>query len=349
MLAIVSLTIGGADLSLQLKRFFPEAICYGKYGQENGIILIKKPMKEWLQEKFNQYDQWIFIMATGIVVRSLNNLLNHKSQDPAVLVMDEKGDYVISLLSGHLGGANQLARRIAYLMGAQPVITTSSDVQGLLAVDELAMDMGLALFDYDRALKVTSDLVNGKSVGFWSEEKTQVPKGYQTYWGRDGWRCLQEDLLQGRLASFVAMSDKPVDLDYPFVQLYPQRLVVGIGCKKNTPKESIRSGILKMIEAEGYSRYAISQISSAWVKRDEIGIMSLASEWKISFATYTKEAILQVADDFDGSQFVEKTIGVPCVSEPCGYLAANGGECLVPVIKKNGMTLSLWRKKEGKV
>lgn len=347
MLAIVSLTQGGADLSMELKRIFPQAVCFGKYGEADGIIPIDKPFKDWLKNEFDRYSQWIFVMATGIVVRSVSGLLVHKSQDPAVVVMDEKGEFAISLISGHLGGANQLARRIAEAICATPVITTSSDVQGLMAVDELANDLGAALFDFDAALLVTADLVNGKSVGLWAEAPIPLPKGYKGYWGKAGWHCMEGDLRTKKLASFVCVSDQKISSDFSYVQVYPQQLVIGIGCKKNTAAETIRAGIQEMVEEEGYSIHAVGLLASAWIKFEETGIRRVASDLKIRFSAYNREPILAVSHQFEGSAFVETTIGVPCVSEPCGFLASDCGECLVPVVKKNGMALSLWKKEEG--
>lgn len=344
MLAIASLTKGGASLSMELKEIFPEAVCFGKYGEVNEVIPIDKPFMDWLREEFDHYSQWILIMSTGIVVRSLCGLLVHKSQDPAVVVMDEKGEFAIPLLSGHLGGANQLARRIANATDAKAVITTSSDVQGLLAVDQLAHKMDFALYDFDSALRVTADLVNGKSVGIWTERPIAIPKGYAAYWGEDGWKFLKQDVLSGKLSSFVYVSDKKIHLEFPHVQVYPQNLVVGIGCKKHTTAEAIREGIQEMVEAAGYSIHAVKTLASAWIKRNETGIKQAAKDWGIDFSTYNRESILAVAHRFEGSAFVEETIGVPCVSEPSGYLESDCGVCLVPVVKKNGMTLSLWEK-----
>jgi len=347
MLAIASLTQGGADLCMELKKAFPKAVCFGKYGEAKGIIPIDKPFKDWLKEEFDHYSQWIFVMATGIVVRSVSSLLVHKSQDPAVVVMDERGEFAISLISGHLGGANQLARRVAGAISATPVITTSSDVQGLLAVDELADELDAALFHYDAALLVTADLVNGKTVGLWAETPISLPKGYEGYWGEAGWQCMEEDLLTKKLASFVCLSDRTISSVFSYVQIYPQELVLGIGCKKNTAAEVIRAGIQEMVEEEGYSIHAVGSLASAWIKFEEMGIRRVASDLKIRFSVYDRKTIRTVSHRFEGSAFVETTIGVPCVSEPCGFLASDGGECLAPVVKKNGMALSLWKKGEG--
>lgn len=348
MLAIVSLTKGGALLSKRILAFYPQAVCFGKYHDAEGIQDFPGRFTTWLSEEFNQYDQWIFIMATGIVVRTIAPHLKHKSQDPAVVVIDEKGQNVISLLSGHLGGANALTRDLARHLSSNPVITTASDVGGLLAVDELAKQRGLYLFDFEKAKIVTAHLVNKKALGIYATLKLDMsmPKGYEEFCGKSGWRKLEAKLENGEIASFIYIGDEKISSKHTYVQLFPRKLVVGIGCRKKTEASLIEAGILDMVTRAGFSIAGIQSIASAWIKGAEAGIISVSDKWEIPFLTYDRQEIAGVADHFEGSEFVRKTIGVPCVSEPCGFLASQGGKCLVPVIKKDGMTLSLWQIKE---
>ena len=130
---------------------------------------------EFISKIFHEYDILVFIMASGIVVRSIANLIINKTQDPGILVMDEKGKYVISLLSGHLGGANDAARLLSEKIGSEPVITTASDVIGSMAVDNLAMLLGCEIDNMSTAKEITSNIVNGYKIGIFTEIPINFP------------------------------------------------------------------------------------------------------------------------------------------------------------------------------
>lgn len=315
MLAIVTLTTGGFSLAKKINEKL-----------EAEIFFKPKPFKAEIHRIYETYDSILFIMATGIVVRTLAPVLGHKSEDPAVVVMDEKGEFAISLLSGHLGGANQLAENLGRLMGAKPVITTASDVNGLLSVDMLAKKYGHILTDYDGARDVTSLLVDGKpikTIGFTVDEKGYSHTG----------------------EGIVYLSHEKENFDVPSVQLIPRNLVLGIGCRRGTSLEDLESLIVRVMIENNLDLNAISKIASAWVKSDENGLIELSNKLNVPFVTYEKEEISGVSQLFDSSEFVEKTIGIGNVSEPCGYLASDMGRCLVKKIKHQGITLSIWENK----
>lgn len=348
MLAIVSLTKGGASLATEIKKYYPDANFFGKQVAEGSQESIPGRFTDWIAEHFHYYDQWIFIMATGIVVRAIADLLIHKSKDPAVVVMDEKGNFAIPLVSGHLGGANDLARELAEKIKAIPVITTASDVRGVVSVDELAKHNNLLLCDYEGAKRVTADLVNGKGIGVFARQPIQakIPAPYQLFVGDQGWRTMEEKLRNGEISCFLYIGDESVSFPYSFVQLYPRNLIVGIGCRKGTDLSVIEAGLSNMMDLAGFTSKGIGAVATAWVKAEEPGILKLADRLQATMQIFTHDEIKNVSNQFDGSDFVEKTIGVSCVSEPCGYLGSERGECLVPIVRKHGMTLSLWRKLE---
>lgn len=316
MIAVITLTKGAYDQGLKLK----EKISCDIFHQP-------KPFKDKVKELFLTYDQLIFIMATGIVVRTIGPLLEHKSKDPAVLVMDEKGHHVISLLSGHLGGANQLTLEIAELMKSDPVITTSSDLNDVLSIDMFAEKYDLLLKDYEGAKVVTSFLVNGDDVN--------VIGGHFT----------EKQYVHSNGIANVFIGHLSFDSVLPAVQLYPKNLVLGIGCKRNTSYQELMAFIQETMAAYHLDIKCVKKLCSAWVKADEKCLIAMSSSLEIPFETYSQEEILKVAMDFEGSHFVMDTLGVPCVSEPTGYLGSDYGTCLVKKIKKSGMTLSIWEKK----
>ena len=350
MLAVISLTRGGARQAKRVKKIIPEADCYAKFDLDDEDLLpFEKQFSELAAVCFESYSEIVFIMATGIVVRTIAPMLKHKSKDPAILVMDEQGQFIIPLVSGHLGGANKKAMELAKLLQAIPVITTASDVCGLMAVDELAKEKSLFLSDFDGAKHVTADLVNGKPVGIFSHHSFDyaLPSEYEKFEGKPGWQDLEKKLKSGAIVSFIMIGDEKFYSDYTHVQLYPRKVCLGIGCRRGIGMEKLEQEALKMLDQAGIAKEGVGVLATAWVKADETGILALADSWKAEMEVFHKEEILEIADRFSGSDFVQETIGVPCVSEPCGYLSAKGGRCMVPVQKNNGMTLSLWQRKEG--
>ncbi|MCH4888264.1 cobalt-precorrin 5A hydrolase [Acidaminobacter sp. JC074] len=313
MLAVISLTKGGLEQAEKLKAL---KACH--------VFHKPKPFKEEVLRIYRDYDQILFIMATGIVVRTLGPVLGHKSSDPAVLVMDEKGKHVISLLSGHLGGANALTHEIAGLLNSVPVITTSSDTNNLLSVDMLAEKNGWLLRDFEGAKKVTALLVDGHKIHTHNFKVDE--KAYDDQNG-DG---------------LVYLGHKDMTFDKPNVRLIPKNLVLGIGCRKNTPYHILEAFIMVVLREHGFEKEAVSKITSAWVKKDENCLNVLSEAWQIDFETYDKDQLLSVETLFESSEFVKETIGVGCVSEPSGYLGSDKGSCLLHKIKKQGMTLSIW-------
>src|SRR3990167_2187354 len=169
MLAIFALTKNGIVLGRRLSQ---------KMGAD--LFANPKDFKKSVKYAFEKYDGLIFIMATGIVVRTIAPLLKNKAEDPAVVVLDEKGKYVISLLSGHLGGANDLAKRIARLIGAKPVITTATDVNNLPCIEDIAERFNLAIEDFKKSKIVNSAIVNGRPVAFVDEDakRREAIKGF---------------------------------------------------------------------------------------------------------------------------------------------------------------------------
>jgi len=227
-------------------------------------------------------------------------------------------------LSGHLGGANALSLRLAKLTGGTAVITTASDVNGLLAIDMLALKYRLVLEDFDGARDVTAVLVDGgkvQTIGLDINEKGYVSD-------------------KGDAVLYVGHEKK--SFDQVSVHLKPKNLILSMGCRRDTTFDVLLAFVESTLMTEGYSVKCVEKVASAWVKSDEKGLIKLSKHLDIPFDTFDRDDILEVSNQFEQSDFVFKTIGVPCVSEPCGYLASNRGRCLINKRKHNGMTLSLW-------
>ena len=279
--------------------------------------------EEWAARAFSRSDGLIFVGATGIAVRSIAPHLRHKSSDPAVVVVDEGGQFVIPILSGHLGGANDLARELAALTGAVPVITTATDVNGVFAVDQWARRQGIIVCNPERILSVSSRLLAGETVGFFSAWPIagELPAGL----------CL------------VSREDAQVVLDLccpkeNALWLCPKRVRVGMGCRRGTPVAALCALLEEVLIQEGIPKRAVSALCTIDLKKDEPGLQELARELGIPLTTYSAQELAQVPGDFTPSPFVEQITGVDNV---CERAALACGGTLLRHKTKDGVTVAL--------
>jgi cobalt-precorrin 5A hydrolase len=338
-IAILTVTQGGFDQAKRIKQHLPSAKIYTKeFFLEPGMSLL-----------FEKYKVLLFIMATGIVVRSIAPFIKHKSVDPAVLVMDEKGKFVISLLSGHLGSANEWAAKIAGITLGEAVITTASDVNGILAIDMLAKKLGCTFTDFETVKTLTAKKLQGEKIAIQTkwELPEQITKEYPLY--EESLKDTEnlKNISQNQIEGLVYIGyKKPESRAVPVVWLRPKCLVIGIGCKKQTPYALLKTFVEETFKEKGLAIDSIAAVATVDLKKEEPAILALTKELGLSLAIFSNQQIKEVEHLFEGSDFVEKSIGIRAVSEPAGYLASNKGECVVSVIKRDGMTLSVWEKKD---
>ena len=276
-----------------------------------------------INEKFSQYDGHIFIMASGIVIRKIAGLIGTKDKDPAVLLIDEGKHFVISLLSGHLGGANELTHSLANILKLVPVITTSSDVTGKIAVDTISQKLNAELEDLKSAKDVTSLIVNGQKVNILLPKNVKVSDKNSA----DG---------------FILVSNKK---NIKYTRIYPKNLILGIGCKKNTKAEDILSAIENCLDKNNLDIKSVKKIATVDVKENEQGLINAAKFLNLDLEIVSRDKIKKIQNQFEGSDFVEKTIGVRAVSEPVALLSSVGnGKFLVMKEKYNGITISIYEE-----
>ena len=287
------------------------------------LIVINERVPILLEKTFNKYDLHIFVAATGAVVRIIEGKFKSKDTDPAVITIDDHANFVISLLSGHLGGANEECKKIANGIGAIPVITTASDVGGKIAVDTLSQKIKAKLNDLDGAKRVTSLIVNGENVSL------HLPKN-----------IVNHD--ENSAGAIIVSNRKNIEIS----KIIPQNIFIGIGCKRGVSKEHIIEKLKYAMDKQNLELSAIKMAASAWVKSDEIGLIEAMEELGIPIKFFDKEEILKVEDLVEErSEFVKKHIGVYGVSEPCAFLASSGkGAFLAKKIKLDGMTLSIFEE-----
>ena len=278
----------------------------------------------WAERAFSRSQGLIFVGAAGIAVRAIAPHLRHKSTDPAVVVVDEGGQFVIPILSGHLGGANDLAREIAALTGAVPVITTATDVNGVFAVDQWARRQGLVVCDPERILPVSSRLLAGETAGFFSAWPIagEPPHGL----------CMasRED------AQVVLDLHRPKEA---VLWLCPKGVRVGMGCRRGTSAAALRSLLEEVLAQEGIPEQAVCALCTIDLKKDEPGLQELAGELDVPLTTYSAQELARVPGAFTPSLFVEQVTGVDNVCERAALAA--GGALLRKKTAKDGATVAL--------
>ncbi|GMQ55664.1 cobalt-precorrin 5A hydrolase [Vallitalea sediminicola] len=343
--ALITLTHGGLQLAEKLRKYNSQIDVFThRKSQYDYVKLIELPLRNNIKQLMDDYDMLVFIMATGIVVRLIAPYIKHKSIDPGVIVIDEQGDYVISLLSGHLGGANEYTRKLAEFLQAHPVITTASDVNNTMAVDILAMKLNCYIDDFEDAKIVTSHIVNGDNIGIISNRdiNMDLPNQFITIHNDKIIQSIDKYNIKG----LIVIDSNKILVNIPIAYLHKKDIILGIGCKRGKTRDEITKELMPLLHKKDININRISRISTVEVKKDEIGIIELARTLKIPMDIISLDSIREIQNLFDGSDFVEKTIGVTCVSEPCGYLSSNQGECILNKVKANGITISLWKDKE---
>lgn len=302
------------------------------------LIHRPKPFHAWIREHFHSLDALIFIGAMGIIVREIAPFLENKQTDPAVVVLDEKGQYVISVLSGHLGGANELTRQLAKNLGASAVITTASDVNEKLAIDVFAQKNSLYISSMEQAKHCAAAIV----------ANTPVSISLDTGGKIDG-RIPEELSADPPQAGFqVIVSPYRKAQEENVLHLIPQAFVLGIGCKKGTAAETIRVRVSEELQALQIDPHSIYGIATINLKKEEPGLLAFAKELQTRLFFYRAEELQAVEGAFTPSAFVKQITGVENVCERAAMLLAETKgmkkieECRVlPKTAKNGVTVSI--------
>lgn len=323
-IAIISVTSRGDVISQKLKSKF-DAVLFKR------LDVKKIGIKNIVKDVIKVYDAIIFISSTGIAVRTCADYLTSKDKDPAILVIDSTAKFVISLVSGHLGGANELTLKVSKLLSAIPVITTATDNMKIEAPDVIAKNNKLVIDNLKDAKEISSLLVEGKKVAFVDLKNViAIPKGYEG------------ELKATSGLVYVTHNLKDDFKDYSgqtILKLIRRDAVLGIGCKKNFDISEMKVKVLKLLNEYNIDYRAVKIISTVEIKKDEKAILSLADYFKAQFITCSLDDIKKVQSKYEGSDFVEKSIGVRSVCEPCVELA--GAEPITNKIKLQGMTVCI--------
>lgn len=268
-------------------------------------------LKEWTEQAFSSSQSIIYVGAVGIAVRAIAPFINSKLTDPAVIVVDELGKYIIPVLSGHIGGANQIALNIKSILGAssEAVITTATDVEKKFAIDVWAMEHGLKIYDKSGIKYIAGKLLRGEEVSMGSDVVITN-------------RCDEEATL--KLISPVT---------------------IGIGCRKGATKEQINSLLDKVLEENGIIKSAISCIASIDIKANEAGIIAVANKLEVPFVTFSAKELEKVPGEYSESQFVMDNVGVGSVCARSAMAACldryDSAELLMDKVAMDGVTVAI--------
>jgi cobalt-precorrin 5A hydrolase / precorrin-3B C17-methyltransferase len=281
--------------------------------------------------EWNRGNQLIFIMATGIVVRTIAPLLESKQADPAVVVLDENGSYAISLTGGHIGGANELARKVAEVVGGKPVITTASDVSGLPAIDLWAQGQNLIVEDMKRVAVAGTKLLNSGSLSVYTEVILDLPDPFQLTRDTE----LADVLVTDRIDVGAQQGKKLI--------LRPRNLVAGIGCNSKTSPEEIESAVQTVLQDQHLAFLSLATVATVDKKGDEPGLVAFCQRHSLPLRVFTADE-LNAVPGVTISDAARKAIGANAVAEPSAILALEGkGDLIVPKQKIGNVTVAIAR------
>lgn len=338
-------------------------------------VSMRETVKACVDTYFGQVDAIVFVTASGIAVRSVAEHLAHKSEDPAIVCMDECGKHVISLVSGHAGGANALTQMLADVIWATPVITTATDVEGSFSIDDYAREHNLVVTDWTKAKAISAEVLAAGAEPVWIEEpavtqgeekraceirKEQKSTGIDV--GKienDG--CKNEvdgcgnriNVKRLQIGSHqVIITPKDVPVDAQTLQLIPRCIVAGVGCKKGIPADKIEHAVQDAFAKAGLRMEALCAVSSIDLKKEEAGLLEFCETRNVPFETYAAEELQAVPGTYSASEFVSGVTGVDNVCERSAVKYAsehdmNQGEQLLGRQAKHGELLIRKQAQDG--
>jgi cobalt-precorrin 5A hydrolase len=324
--SVLAITKNGIKIGENLKKVFPDwnVFAPSKLTTETvGITWYSEPTTEKLVELFKNNNALICIFSLGAVIRLIAPYLKDKKTDPAVIVIDDKTNFVISVLSGHIGGANELTKEIAEKLGALPVITTAADVNKTIAVDLVGREFNWKIDDDSTVTKISAHMVNEEPIGVFQEagEKKwnkKLPKNVMIYEN-------MEDLKKSNSKAHLIISDKIIDkeISKESVIYRPPSLVIGIGLHWDTSKDTIKEGIKFCLEKFKLSSKSITKLVSIKKPEDVQGLIDLGKEMGIPVEYVNREDLAEISAP-NPSETVKAFEGTASVSEAAAIKISQG-------------------------
>ena len=328
--SLLAITKNGLKIGEKLKKLFPDWKIFAPSklsNGNNGVIWYSEPTSEKIIELFKSSNALICLFSLGAVIRLIAPHLKDKKTDPAVIVIDDKMNFVISVLSGHIGGANELTEEIAEKLGAISVITTAADVNKTIAVDLVGREFNWKIDGDSTVTKISAHMVNEESIGIFQDagEKNwykKLPKNVVIYEN-------MEDLRKSNSKACLIISDKIIDDDIikESVIYRPPSLVIGIGLHWDTSKETIREGVETCLEKFKLSSKSIAKLVSIKKPQDVQGLIDLGKEMGIPIEYVDREDLAEISAP-NPSETVKAFEGTASVSEAAA-IKVSGGELIV--------------------
>ena len=358
--AIIALTRNGASMARKLA---------GSSGRESTLFIDRRfredadtgeafdlPLRPVVERAFAEYSSLVLFLSAGATIRLLAPLLESKQVDPAVVCVDDAGAFCVSLISGHVGGADKLAQEVAQHLGARAVITSASHASGTLAVDLLGREFDWRLVaDSTTVTRASAAVINGQPIGVWQgagelgwwPQETPLPENITVY-------PALEDLAASACAAALVVTDRTDALDTLLadkitVVYRPRSLVVGMGCRRGVPVEELESLLAETFQENGLSMECLAEIATAEIKRDEPGLEQLAERHGVPLSFLQGDELNKVFETnpdaiTSKSERAHGLVGVWGVAEPAALLTANAEELLVTRKKTARATIAVARK-----
>lgn len=345
-ISIISFTKRGFELSKKIQisyvkdrvRLYTKGSFFHEIEVEKDIgVWVEESIGSWAKDQMEKQNGVVFIGACGIAVRAIAPSIQNKLCDSPVLVLDEMGQYVIPILSGHVGGANELAKEIASAIGAIPVITTATDLNHAFAVDVFAKKNHLQIVNQEGIAKISSKILAGKKVTL-SVEKERI---------EDENKCPDEVVLvefPPKETVDIVISEQ--NRTFPaLLELRVRPYVMGVGCRKGKSIEELADFFQEVLEEWKVEVQQVGLLTSIEQKKEEAGLKAWSKAYDVPFVTYTAEELQQVSGTFSGSTFVEAHVGIDNVCERSAMRACGEKGALVGKKRaKSGMTMALAKK-----
>lgn len=342
-IVIFSFSKKGYALAERMQQAYPQARMIHDFKQ--------KRLAEQVGEVFLQHHTLIFVGATGIAVRGIAPFIKGKDQDPAVLVVDELGRFVIPLLSGHLGGANEYGETLARVLEATPVVTTATDINRVFAVDVWAKKQNLFIQNVDHIKYISAAVLAGERIGMVSE----IPLEVEEENIQD--KRLLEVAEYGEYQQNMSRSETPqsgilIAESYQEVfqhtlWLTPKKYSLGVGCRKGMDGQVFEQQLVAFLESHNIPIHLIGSMASIDLKAEEAAIVTFARKYGIEFRTFAGEELANVEGEFQKSDFVQSVTGVDNVCERSAVLDSGAREVLIKKTIAKGMTMAVCEKRYG--
>jgi len=350
-LAVLAVTAAGLQTARRIATLFPGAELYTSPG-----LLAERPempdagcspqpfpqdLGTFTGTLFSRVDALVFVAAVGIAVRMIAPYLQDKARDPAVVAVDDTGHFAVSLLAGHLGGANRLAEKLAAELGGTAVITTATDRRGLVAYDLLAAKLRGKVERLGEMKKISMAQLAGKPVAVYADTGIHLELPGEDLLVRSEAE-LREQARYG--AVWISSRQNPPSLppEVPLAIIRPPTLTAGLGCRRGVPAAEIVEAVEQALERCERSPYSLTQLVSLQLKADEPGLRQAGEKLGVPVRFFDLETVRSVAHRFPGSSFVQEAVGTGAVAEPCAYLGSGRGTiiCRKQVWEKTTVALA---------